>query len=265
MPDLCDRTEAKESWPVTKMGRNEPCPCGSGKKYKSCCWGRPLDPGARLGPGEEKPAKDDSFEAMDLLSRYGECDLSNPDIDAGHLHDLSAPRLLYSMLLSPGIGNAVSAIVGRFLDRGREEAERIREAVTISQLIELLRQGPDSINHELIVSRLVSFGPRATERILREYEAPVNDAVAELGVQVLYRSGLDCNDRLKTLIEKGPRKAYPISLLCMLLGFTATAEDATLLWGYYRFFKDRFAKESYSDGPLLGLLELQERLTQGNR
>ncbi|MFZ4703348.1 MAG: SEC-C metal-binding domain-containing protein [Candidatus Methylumidiphilus sp.] len=21
----------------TKIGRNEPCPCGSGKKYKKCC------------------------------------------------------------------------------------------------------------------------------------------------------------------------------------------------------------------------------------
>jgi uncharacterized protein len=23
---------------VEKVGRNEPCPCGSGKKYKKCCW-----------------------------------------------------------------------------------------------------------------------------------------------------------------------------------------------------------------------------------
>ena len=23
---------------VRKTGRNEPCPCGSGKKYKNCCW-----------------------------------------------------------------------------------------------------------------------------------------------------------------------------------------------------------------------------------
>lgn len=23
-----------------KVGRNEPCPCGSGKKYKKCCWGK---------------------------------------------------------------------------------------------------------------------------------------------------------------------------------------------------------------------------------
>lgn len=23
-----------------KIGRNESCPCGSGKKFKKCCWGR---------------------------------------------------------------------------------------------------------------------------------------------------------------------------------------------------------------------------------
>ncbi len=23
-----------------KVGRNEPCPCGSGKKYKHCCWNK---------------------------------------------------------------------------------------------------------------------------------------------------------------------------------------------------------------------------------
>ena len=23
-----------------KVGRNEPCPCGSGKKYKKCCIGK---------------------------------------------------------------------------------------------------------------------------------------------------------------------------------------------------------------------------------
>ncbi|MGH9904241.1 MAG: SEC-C metal-binding domain-containing protein, partial [Pyrinomonadaceae bacterium] len=25
-----------------KIGRNAPCPCGSGKKYKLCCLGRPV-------------------------------------------------------------------------------------------------------------------------------------------------------------------------------------------------------------------------------
>ena len=27
---------------MAKTGRNEPCPCGSGKKYKNCHWGQPL-------------------------------------------------------------------------------------------------------------------------------------------------------------------------------------------------------------------------------
>ena len=27
-----------------KIGRNDPCPCGSGKKYKKCCFGKPLVP-----------------------------------------------------------------------------------------------------------------------------------------------------------------------------------------------------------------------------
>jgi uncharacterized protein len=26
----------------TKIGRNDPCPCGSGKKYKKCCADKPV-------------------------------------------------------------------------------------------------------------------------------------------------------------------------------------------------------------------------------
>lgn len=30
---------------MKKLGRNEPCPCGSGKKYKQCCLNKPATPG----------------------------------------------------------------------------------------------------------------------------------------------------------------------------------------------------------------------------
>lgn len=30
------------------VGRNEPCPCGSGKKYKNCCFGKKRDTGFLL-------------------------------------------------------------------------------------------------------------------------------------------------------------------------------------------------------------------------
>ena len=34
-----DQNKIKKQQPkkVAKIGRNEPCPCGSGKKYKQCC------------------------------------------------------------------------------------------------------------------------------------------------------------------------------------------------------------------------------------
>ncbi|MBA2482805.1 MAG: SEC-C domain-containing protein [Planctomycetes bacterium] len=31
-------TPAPFQRPGAKIGRNDPCPCGSGKKYKKCCW-----------------------------------------------------------------------------------------------------------------------------------------------------------------------------------------------------------------------------------
>ena len=33
----CVMNPKEEQRVVTKVGRNEPCPCGSGKKYKKCC------------------------------------------------------------------------------------------------------------------------------------------------------------------------------------------------------------------------------------
>ncbi|MFT4197195.1 MAG: SEC-C metal-binding domain-containing protein [Pseudoxanthomonas sp.] len=33
--------KAHAALPVAKVGRNEPCPCGSGRKYKQCHGGRP--------------------------------------------------------------------------------------------------------------------------------------------------------------------------------------------------------------------------------
>jgi preprotein translocase subunit SecA len=38
--------QEKKAQPIerTKIGRNDPCPCGSGKKYKYCCMRKGLSP-----------------------------------------------------------------------------------------------------------------------------------------------------------------------------------------------------------------------------
>jgi preprotein translocase subunit SecA len=35
--DGSDKKQPKRNTASDKVGRNDPCPCGSGKKYKKCC------------------------------------------------------------------------------------------------------------------------------------------------------------------------------------------------------------------------------------
>ena len=49
----------------TKVGRNDPCPCGSGKKYKRCCLGKPQPAQADLtttAPGSDHLSETDAAE-----------------------------------------------------------------------------------------------------------------------------------------------------------------------------------------------------------
>jgi|GEM_PF-6922301 len=52
---------------MAKVGRNDPCPCGSGKKFKKCCLGKesdtPTDVGAGLGESHSDDARFDPSEA----------------------------------------------------------------------------------------------------------------------------------------------------------------------------------------------------------
>ncbi len=42
MDVLMDLLRAGDAEAASQAGRNDPCPCGSGKKYKKCCLGKPL-------------------------------------------------------------------------------------------------------------------------------------------------------------------------------------------------------------------------------
>jgi hypothetical protein len=41
--------------PNKKISRNDPCPCGSGKKFKHCCLGKDIDWQVRQAPAARKP------------------------------------------------------------------------------------------------------------------------------------------------------------------------------------------------------------------
>lgn len=78
---------------MSKTGRNQPCPCGSGKKYKTCCLRKDEDAKRQAeraaqppaGRSSGRPGEDDDLELLDSRSNRV-IDL----IDEGRLDDAEA-------------------------------------------------------------------------------------------------------------------------------------------------------------------------------
>ncbi|NGX42932.1 MAG: hypothetical protein K940chlam7_01221 [Chlamydiae bacterium] len=54
---------------TSKVGRNDPCPCGSGKKYKQCCWKKRLPLGKRKIKAKVISSGSTLKKAPDLMDR----------------------------------------------------------------------------------------------------------------------------------------------------------------------------------------------------
>jgi hypothetical protein len=63
-----ERANATDA-PSQKIGRNDPCPCGSGKKYKHCCLDRPTTTGQARRTGEEENQSAKKAEQAKLIKR----------------------------------------------------------------------------------------------------------------------------------------------------------------------------------------------------
>jgi hypothetical protein len=58
---------------MSKVNRNDPCPCGSGKKYKQCCMNKDQEPRRlRAALAAQLAAEDTSDETAKLLATYEE-------------------------------------------------------------------------------------------------------------------------------------------------------------------------------------------------
>ena len=127
-----------------KVGRNQPCPCGSGKKFKKCCYGKiSVDKSSNM--------------LLPLLSKinYGSPLLNDSFFISNRVHEISAPRLLYSNLLNPEIEQITSKLTSQLIDRGQKEAIVIEKAENADELINLMRKGVDVLNHEMLKEKLL--------------------------------------------------------------------------------------------------------------
>jgi hypothetical protein len=61
-----------------KISRNAPCPCGSGKKYKHCCYSKGVENDLGLGAGRQQPQY-----PLGTVALYGPDDKTTTKIAAG--------------------------------------------------------------------------------------------------------------------------------------------------------------------------------------
>jgi tetratricopeptide (TPR) repeat protein len=125
---------------MTKVGRNQPCPCGSGKKYKQCCLA--VDDAARLAAIEHTPPQraPESFDMINIQS----CDelerleqLSNGALDLIHTGRLDEAEHMCQQLLTqfPDVfdGHMRLGQLHRVRGNAKQAAEHFRIAAAMAR------------------------------------------------------------------------------------------------------------------------------------
>ncbi len=80
---------------VEKVGRNDPCPCGSGKKYKSCCLQKQASKGTLFG-GRKFTAKVISAGGMAKPEQLEQSEQVKKPVDYTTLMERSFGEALHS-------------------------------------------------------------------------------------------------------------------------------------------------------------------------
>lgn len=125
---------------MTKVSRNQPCPCGSGKKYKQCCLA--ADDAARLASLERVP-QHPPLEALDTIDvrSFSERErleqLSNGSLDLIHAGRLDEAEPMCQQLLAefPDVLDGHMRLGQLYRARGdvKQAAEHLRIAAAMAR------------------------------------------------------------------------------------------------------------------------------------
>jgi tetratricopeptide (TPR) repeat protein len=144
---------------MAKIGRNDPCACGSGKKYKKCCMARDEAAALAARPAQpaavpaQQPSLASFFQEPDELDELTEA--SNAVVDMVHAGDLDAAEQAAHDLLArfPDVHDGYDRLGMVCEARGdhRQAAEYYRRAITV------IRNHPDSYDpgFEAVFQKLV--------------------------------------------------------------------------------------------------------------
>lgn len=232
-----------------KISRNDPCACGSGKKFKKCCG---------LNAFQATNVQSEAIEhfMQEAIPKLGDIPAFSEEY-FNHLapSGISAVKLLYSCILRPEIEAAAAAVTNAAINRGKREAEKIKKCGSISDLVNMMKAGIDSLNHVLIQNRLLETPLETTRALMTELRSSTRDDFLELSIKIIALAGIDISEELMTIIQKHNKPVYQLSVLCLLLGFYNNRKIPQFLWSYFQYFRSQFPHENYWQGPFYGLWE----------
>ncbi|MCK4613773.1 MAG: hypothetical protein KAU14_03135 [Thermoplasmata archaeon] len=193
-----------------------------------------------------------------IIRDYGSPKLSKDFFDKNPFKEFSAARMLYSLLSYPGMDRLASEAARRFITRGKEEAKRISKERNPENLIKIMEQKPDPLNHPLLKKKILGFREIAVPRVIEKLRDNQDDTFAELAIQIIYESKIDCSSQLLGILDS-IKDPYTLSLVCLLLGLIGPKEAIQPVWNYYHYLKEEYFQKNYEQGPLLALYEFKER------
>lgn len=105
------------------------------------------------------------------MKNYGSPRLSEDFFERNPLKQLSAARILYSELLYSESGIDFPALASKAVKkfvkkRGKKEEKRISEEAKLENLLKMMEQRPDLLNHWLLKKKILNFGESATPEII---------------------------------------------------------------------------------------------------
>jgi hypothetical protein len=204
LPDLLDALASgtqPDSTPVRrpskKIGRNDPCPCGSGKKYKKCCLTKgELPPDTNQGrrqAGQEGGATDHAADAQLLVARAAGRDGGERPIELADSELLAArPRL-------------VLALLDLLLEVYAPDGRQVEPPPEFEACLLLLEEGLTQIRYSVERSRpwAVSLSKEIQQGIAERAFLPEVDVRVSQGLlRAMYESKLDLHPAIKAQSEK---------------------------------------------------------------
>lgn len=233
-----------------KINRNDPCPCGSGKKYKKCCGSDAIN----ISSNSKTISHIEHF-IDDILPNAEPPEFSEKFFNDLDIDEICPYKLMYSCLLHPKLESIASSFSNQFMNRGKQEAILIKGCQTSSDLIELMKNGIDSLNHEIMRSMLLEKKEESVPLLLETLSKNVRDDFIEISIRTIFLSNVDVSDEIMTIIADHKKTLYQISILCILLGFYDNPRSVRFLWNYFLYLREKFPSQKYWKGPFYGLWE----------